>query len=81
MRKHKDFSIRKWYGIVYPSDELGEELRDDISFNDLFICLNKNKDVYDYLGVADSLVRERIFNQLAIIMGVNYDYIYNLWVA
>ena len=31
-------------------------------------------------GVYDSLVRERIFEKLAEIIGTDYDYIYDQWV-
>jgi hypothetical protein len=36
-------------------------------------------DIYQYIGVSDSIVRERLFEKLAETLNVGYDYIYNLW--
>jgi len=36
--------------------------------------------VYEYIGVGDSLIRERCFERLAEIAGVSYDEIYSKWV-
>jgi hypothetical protein len=36
-------------------------------------------DVYRYIGVADSVIRERLFERLAEELEVSYDYVYNLW--
>jgi hypothetical protein len=71
--------IKMWYMETYPTDELGKELKNDITFYDLFDCLDGYKDVYEFLGVGDSIMRERIFEQLSIIMKCDYDYIYNQW--
>ena len=80
MKLTTDFSnIKQWYVEEHSTDELGEELKDDITFNGLFRCLDSYKDVYEFLGVSDSLVRERVFNQLSIVIGVDYDYIYEQW--
>lgn len=70
--------IKEWYCSKYPDDELGEELKDDTTFYDLFYCLDRGKDVYDCI-VSDSLTRERVFCKLAEIMQCDYDYIYNQW--
>lgn len=75
-----DFSsIKQWYVAEYPTDELGQKLTDNITFNGLFRCLDNYKDVYQFLGVDDSIVRERVFSQLSIVIGVDYDYIYEQW--
>ena len=44
-----------------------------------FECLDNYQDVYSLINVHDSLVRERLFNKLADIIRVNYNYIYNQW--
>lgn len=72
--------IREWYMATYPTDDVGEEINADITFYDLFKALDTYKDVYDTLGVTDSLIRERAFEKLAEIMDVGYNYIYNQWV-
>jgi len=64
----------------YPTDELGVELIETATFVGLLDVLHNNTtDVYDYIGVGDSIVRERVFARLAEILEMPYDYIYNLW--
>lgn len=72
-------NIKDWYQNTFPTDELGSEIKDDIMFNDLFDVLNDCKDVYELLGVYDSVIRERVFEKLSQILNVNYTYIYNQW--
>lgn len=71
--------IKEWYVKEYPSDELGAELNNKITFYDLFMVLDNYKSVYEALNVWDSIVRERVFGKLAEIMNVDYDYIYEQW--
>ena len=71
--------IKEWYIKEYPTDELGVEIDNDITFEDLFVVLDTYKDVYEALNVWDSIVRERVFSKLAEIMKVDYDYIYEQW--
>lgn len=75
----EDTKVKEWYQEMYPTDDLGEEINDDITFYDVFRCLDNYGDIYDFLGVGDSLVRERVFEELAQIMGVDYDYVYEQW--
>lgn len=74
----KETVIKDWYKETYPTDDLGDELVDGFTFYDLFQTLDARKDVYKYLA-DDSLVRERVFEKLAEIMDVDYDYIYDQW--
>ena len=71
--------IKEWYIKEYPTDELGVEINNEITFEDLFVVLDTYKDVYEALNVWDSIVRERVFSKLADIMNVDYDYIYEQW--
>lgn len=71
--------IKEWYVKAYPTDELGVEINNEITFYDLFVVLDNHKDVYEALGVWDSIVRERVFDKLAKIMNVDYDYIFEQW--
>lgn len=72
-------NIKEYYLKTFPTDELGYELNDNITFSDLFIALDNYKDVYEFLGVDDSIVRERVFGELSVVMNVDYNYIYNQW--
>jgi len=65
----------------YPTDELSQEIDSNISFKMVFECLDNYGNIYDLIGVGDSLVRERIFEALAEIMNVKYDYIYDQWLG
>ena len=73
--------IKTFYLETYPSDEVGVELNWDITFTGLLHQLYNGigADVYEYIGVHDSLVRERLFERLAKLIDVDYDYVYNLW--
>lgn len=71
--------IKEWYIKEYPMDELGVEIDNEITFEDLFVVLDTYKDVYKALNVCDSIVRERTFSKLAEIVNVDYDYIYEQW--
>lgn len=74
-------SIKSFYVNTYPTDELGQEINDEASFEGLNKVLDCNIDVYEYLGVGDSLVRERVFAKLAELMGVSYNVIYDKWLG
>lgn len=71
--------IKEWYVKEYPTDELGVELNNEITFYDLFVVLDNYKSVYEALNVWDSIIRERVFDKLAEIMQVDYEYIYKQW--
>ena len=72
-------TIKEFYLNEYPTDELGIELNDNITFAGLVTELFGRDDVYEYIGVYDSLVRERLFSELAKQLNTSYDYVYNLW--
>lgn len=69
--------IKEWYMKEYSTDELGAEINNEITFEDLFVALDI--DVYEVLGVGDSVIRERCFEKLAEIMNVDYEDIYYKW--
>ncbi len=77
----ENIKIKEWYTKEYPSDDLGEELKDNVSFYDLYYALDRHNDIYDLIGVADSVIRERLFEKLAEIMEVDYDYIFEQWIG
>lgn len=70
--------IRDWYMSEY-DDPLGEEIDETVTFLDLFEALDHYRDVYDVIGVGDSVIRERCFCKLSEIMECDYDYIYDQW--
>lgn len=70
--------IRDWYTSAYPDDDLGMNLS-DITFHDLHTGISQGLDVYDHIGVGDSIVRERLFERLAELKSVSYNTIYDMW--
>jgi hypothetical protein len=72
-------NIKEYYTINYPYDELGLEIKDKANFYGLLNHLILGYDIYKYIGVHDSVIRERLFNKLADDMNVSYDYVYSLW--
>lgn len=80
-KKHFNFksSIRDWYIRAFPSDELGYRINPLATFAGAVKCMADGGDIYKYLGVGDSLVRENVFSKIAAITGVDYDAVYDLW--
>ena len=72
-------TIKEFYLENYPTDELGTELNETSTFSGLLNTLFNGDDVYDYFGVGDSLIRERLFTRLSEELETSYDYIYDLW--
>ena len=76
-------NVKKFYTTKFPTDEIGETLNPDITFEDVMGCLicGEGDNLYNLLGGdADSIVRERIFEALATRYEVDYDIIYELWI-
>ena len=71
--------LKEYYQNVYPMDELGVEINRDATLLGLLDELHNGGDVYEYIGVYDSIVRERLFEFLAQELNTSYDYVYNLW--
>jgi hypothetical protein len=78
--KYKNMKIREFYLENYPSDELGVEINKEATFGGLWAAIRSGI-VYDYIGVYDSIVRERCFEKLSELSGHDYEYIYNEWVV
>ena len=73
-------TIKEFYLNEYPTDELGVEINKDATFVGLLWMLQtKPRDVYDFLGVFDSIVRERVFQELATQLRLSYTTIYEMW--
>lgn len=82
MKVTENTKIKEWYVKTFPHDSLArEEMKDDITFYGLFRCLDRYENVYDFLGVSDSIIRENCFAKLAELMEVDYGYVYDQWLA
>jgi hypothetical protein len=71
--------IRDFYMKAFPTDELGKDINGNATFQDAYECLQVGFDFYTFLGVSDSIVRERVFDALATLMGCPYEHIYYQW--
>ena len=74
-----DDKVKDWYVKEYPTDDMGEDIDPELSFYGIFDALDNYEDIYEVIGVGDSIIRERIFSELADRMGVDYDYVYDQW--
>ena len=72
-------TLQAFYCDAYPTDELGPEINENAHFAGLLNELHTGGDVYQYIGVGDSIVRERLFSELASSLEQPYEYIYQLW--
>ena len=73
-------NLREFYLAKYPSDDMGDGINPTATFAGLLNQLIVGGDVYEYLYVYDSIIRERLFERLAEELNVKYDYVYNLWI-
>jgi len=76
----KNESIKSWYLSSFPTDELGKDINSNITFQNALDCLLNREDMYEFIGVFDSIVRERIFHELSVRFD-SYDVIYSLWLS
>ena len=72
--------IKKWYISTYPSDKLGYDINEYATFYDLYAGVKHGYDIYGFLGVNDSLVRERIFLKLSNVINIEYEDLYTTWI-
>lgn len=56
-----------------------DQIPEDLTFRKVLDALNNEEDIYDVIGVNDSVVREEIFILLSDLLEVEYDEIYQLW--
>lgn len=55
------------------------QIPEDLTFRKVMDALNNEEDIYDAIGVNDSVVREEIFMLLSDLLDIEYDEIYQLW--
>lgn len=55
-------NVREWYLHTFPTDDLGKDIAADVAFSDLYG--RKSTEIYEILGIEDSVIRERVEDQL-----------------
>ena len=71
--------VADWYKKTYVADELGKEIKDDITFDGVWDALKRGENIYEFIGVFDSLVRERIFMEMIENRGFDGELLYRMW--
>lgn len=74
-------TVKQYYLENFPTDDMGEEINENATFIGLYSELTLQNDVYEYLGVYDSVIRERVFGKLAQELNKPYEFIYDLWLG
>lgn len=74
-------NFKKFYHEIYDTDPDWTDLNPDITLGEAFIEFLNGADPYEIIGVYDSIFRERLFEMFAELTGVDYDDIYNHWMA
>ena len=72
-------NVKDDYVTDYPTDDLGKEINENLNYLQLFNGLLSDDDIYEMIDVSDSLIRERVLERLAYLMGIDYQIIYYLW--
>ena len=76
--------IKPWYCAKYPTDSMGQDINPKATFKgalDVLKRANTTSDFYDYINAHDSVIRERIFDELARRTNQSYDTIYRAWLG
>ena len=71
--------IKTWYLTTYSDDKQGVNIKWDITFEQAAYCLVSKEDFYEFIGIADTIIRERIFEKIAELYEIDYLVVYNQW--
>lgn len=85
MNKH-EINIRNWYKENFPEDKLGGAINKNVTFEDVYICIDQHQNLYNTLGVGDLIIRERVIRKLSHLLcqegiKVSYTDIYQTWLG
>lgn len=68
------------YMLRYADDSLWEECNPTLKFKDVLLKCFDRQDVYDLIGVGDSILRETLFDTLSsLLLCCDYDEVYKRW--
>lgn len=71
-------SIKQWYTKTYKTDECGADINPNTTFMEV---LSDAENAYDLIGVTDSVVRERVFDELSKRTNIPYEKICDMWMG
>jgi hypothetical protein len=73
-------NIKKWYLDTYSDDKLGNKINASADFTEMDYY--EIRHIYNYLGdEIDTIIRERVFEKLASLLGIPYSDIYDIWLG
>lgn len=72
-------TVAQWYAATFPGDELGGCIDPDLDFEGAAAAVRLGGGFYEALGVGDSVIRERVFDEIAARRGVDYGQVYDSW--
>lgn len=75
----KKSNAKECYMADYIQDTIYEHFNENVTLFDIWDGLLKKENIYDIIGVSDSITRERFFQIIANKLGVCYHMIYSLW--
>ena len=76
-----DQNVKEWLLQEYPEEEeFLVDMRDDLTFQDVYDLMMEGNEIYDILNISDSTDREYVFNGLSEATGKDYEYFYQLWI-
>lgn len=70
--------VKKWYHECYPDDSLWKEIDPRVSFGDILQMMQEKKNIYPRIA-DDSVIRERVFWEIADLLHTDYDTVFTLW--
>ena len=73
--------IREWYGREFPDDQEGGRIDPRVTFREAVesFPMGDGHDFYAIVGAVDSIVRERVFEELSKRLECEYSDIYDTW--
>jgi hypothetical protein len=72
-------TIQSWYLNTFLDDAEGVNLKRNVTFEQAYNCLKSKEDFYEFIGIADTIIRERIFEKIAELYEIDYSVVYNQW--
>lgn len=70
--------INVWYSYHYPNDTEALKNINAVTFGDVLKAIVTKENVYDVIGLADSIVRDSIFSEICNLLGWEYETLTNL---
>ena len=69
--------LKKWYIDTYKTDNMKKQITDGLTPESIINGCLSGIDIYELIGVGDSLIRERLFAKVSEYFGVTYNEIYD----